>query len=321
VATVGFVGLGHMGGAMVARLLERGHEVLAYDHDAQALQAAAALGATAVEGPGAAAMGGIVCTSLPGPVEIEAVVCGPGGILEAPPAGLVHVELSTSSLAAVTRLAAREAAAGVRYLDAPVSGGAVAARAGSLAVMAAGDPEAVSAAGAVLDALAASVFDLGPTPGAGTVAKLVNNAIFLSAGLLAQEGVVLAQRAGLDVARLVEVLGASSSSMYTGMLRPTLARRFQDAFFTLDLAEKDLALALETARGLGTPMPVTSAAHQTYLRAVAAGLGQQVFFATLAAVESAAGVEVPEVAIPGAAGSGPAGSGAANRPPAGGTGT
>lgn len=326
-ATVGVVGLGHMGGAMAARLVEQGFQVLGYDRDPAAVARAEEQGVTAVGSPGEATAGGMVCTSLPGPAEIQEVVSGSGGILEAARPGLVHVECSTSSLASVTVLAAREDAAGVRYVDAPVSGGSVAARAGTLTVMAAGDPDAVSSAHGVLDALATSVLDLGPVPGAGTVAKLVNNAIFLSAGLLAQEGVVLAQRAGLDVGRLVEVLGASSAAMYTGMLRPTLARRFADAFFTLDLAEKDLALALETARGLDVPMPVTSSAHQTYLRAAAAGLGQQVFFATLVAVESAAGVEVPAVEVPavgitgavGPAGAAPEGATGSGRAEDGGT--
>jgi len=236
----------------------------------------------------------IVLTSLPGPAEVEAVAVGEGGILAGALAGDVHVDLSTSSWAMVRRLAALEAKAGVRLLDAPVSGGAAGAAQGTLTVMASGPREAFERAEPVLRSLGKHVFHLGET-GAGTLTKLANNAIFLCAGLVAQEVFVLAAKAGLEPARLLEVLKTGSAGMYLGLAELFLRRDFELPIFALALAEKDVALALDSARELETPMPVVAAAHQTYVQAKAQGHGGKVFFATLRALEAAAGAEVPKL--------------------------
>jgi 2-hydroxy-3-oxopropionate reductase len=115
----------------------------------------------------------------------------------------------------------------------------------------------------------------------------------LCSGIVYQEAVVLASRSGIDPNALDGVLAASSANLFLGLSGLTLSREWDDPFFTLALAEKDVALALESARSVAVPMPVISAAHQHYLRAVAHGLGDKLFLATLAAVEEAAGVEVP----------------------------
>ena len=125
--------------------------------------------------------------------------------------------------------------------------------------------------------------------------KLANNAIFLCAGLVAQEVFVLAAKAGLDPARLLEVLKTGSAGMYLGLAEVCLRRDFELPIFALSLAEKDVALALDSARELETPMPVVAAAHQTYLQAKAQGHGAEVFFATLRALEAAAGAQVPKL--------------------------
>jgi 3-hydroxyisobutyrate dehydrogenase-like beta-hydroxyacid dehydrogenase len=143
-----------------------------------------------------------------------------------------------------------------------------------------------------LEAIGEQIFYLGGENGAATLAKLINNAIFLCSGLLAQEGMVLAAKAGLDVGRLTEVLQASSAATYTALLPLTLQRDFDNAFFTLDLATKDVGLALESAAALDVPMPVTRAALGVYQDAKASGLGAKVFYATLRALEAAAKAEV-----------------------------
>jgi 3-hydroxyisobutyrate dehydrogenase len=293
---IGFVGTGTMGAPMAHRILAAGHALVVHDIRREAGADLVAAGALWADSPAAvAAEADIVCTSLPGPAEVEAALTGARGILAGMRAGALHVDLSTVSFAAARRFAALAAGAGTRHLDAPVSGGVFKARSGTLTVMASGAPDAFEAARPVLDAIGERVFYLGAEAGAGTLAKLVNNAIFLCSGLLAQEGVALAAKAGLDAARLLEVLQASSAAVYTAMLPLTLGREFDDAFFTLDLATKDVALALESAGALDVPMPVTAAAHETYVRARALGLGSKVFFATLRAIEEAAGVELPRV--------------------------
>jgi len=294
-ATIGFIGTGSMGGAMARRLQGAGHALCVCDLRPEATRALADVGAEVVATPREVAKRcRIVMTSLPGPPQIEAVVAGADGLLAEARAGDVHLDLSTSSWEMVQRIAAQEARAGVHYLDAPVSGGTIGAAQGTLTVMASGDADALARVEPLLRAFARHVFALG-APGTGTLVKLINNAIFLCAGLLAQEGFVLGARAGLDPRRLLEILKLSSGGMYAGLVETTLARDFERAFFSLALAEKDVSLALESARDLGVPMPVTRAAHDTYRRAVEQGLGAQVFFATLQAIERAAGVEVPKL--------------------------
>jgi len=290
---IGFVGTGTMGSPIARRLLAAGHAVTACDANPQALRVVLDAGAKQAATPReVASRCEVVFTSLPGPHEVEAVVGGPDGLLAGAARGAVHVDLSTSSYASVRRLHAEEAQAGVTLLDAPVSGGSFGAEQGTLTVMASGDREAFLRVEPLFEAFAKTVFHLGE-PGSGTLAKLVNNAIFLCAGLVLQEGFVLGCKAGLDPAQLLEVVKASSGAMYAGMADVTLKRDFDDAFFSLDLAEKDVSLALASARELGVPARLIEAAHTVYARAADRGLGSRVFFATLRSLEAEAGVELP----------------------------
>jgi 3-hydroxyisobutyrate dehydrogenase-like beta-hydroxyacid dehydrogenase len=289
--TVGVIGTGTMGSAMVRRLLQAGHGVVVHDAREESARPLVEAGAQWADSPaGVATRCRVVLTSVPGPVEAELVA---EEMTWGAQPGDVHLGHSTVSIESARRIAKVATAAGQFFVDAPVSGGAVCIERGTLSVLASGDPSAIAKAQPFMSAYAGRVLELGTEPGMGTLAKLVNNAIFLCSGLVHQEAVVLATKAGMDASILDEVLAASSASMYLGVAKPTLARAFDDAFFTVRLAEKDVALALETARSLAVPMPVTNAAHQHYLRAIASGLGGKAFFATLAAVEAGAGVEVP----------------------------
>lgn len=291
---VGVVGTGTMGSRMVVRLLDAGHPVAVHDVRRDAARALEERGATFVDSLDALAdRCRIVLSSLPGPSQVDDVHVDSAGLLAGARAGDVHVGLSTVSVDCARRAAKSAEARGVHYVDAPVSGGPMGVEAGTLSIMAAGDADAIARVAPVLQAFSSRIFDLGREAGAGTLAKLVNNAIFLCSGLVHQEAVVLAERAGMDPAVLDEVLAASSASIFLGLAGPTLSRNWDSQLFTLGLAEKDVALALESARSLAVPMPVVNAAHQHYLRGVAAGLADKVCFATLAVIEQAAGVTVP----------------------------
>ncbi len=294
--TLGFIGTGTIGNPMAKRLVDAGHVLVVHDVRRAAAENLIAAGARWAESPRAVAeQCRVVFTSLPGPREVDAVVRGEQGLLAGARAGDVHLDLSTSSLDAVRELAGFEARAGVALIDAPVSGGAHGAAQGTLTVMASGERAAFERIEPLLGAFAKRVFYLGAS-GSGTLAKLVNNQIFLCAGLLLQEGFVLAAKAGLDAKALLEVVRASSGATYAALADLTFGRSFDQAFFQLGLAEKDVSLALASARALGVPMPVTEAAHATYARALAAGLGRKSFLATLLAIEEAAGAEVPKLA-------------------------
>jgi 3-hydroxyisobutyrate dehydrogenase-like beta-hydroxyacid dehydrogenase len=292
---IGFIGTGTIGAPMAKRLLGAGHALVACDKNESALTGVLEAGAMRADSPReVASRCSVVFSSLPGPPEIAEVVEGEQGLLAGASPGCVHVDLSTSSFAAVRRLQEVEARAGVILVDAPVSGGRAAAEQGALTVMASGERAAFERVEPLLGAFGSNVFHLGES-GTGTLVKLVNNAIFLCAGLVAQEGFVLGAKAGLDPARLLEVLRKSSGGMYAGLAELTLRRGFDDVFFSLALAEKDVSLALESARQLDVPVHVIQAAHGIYARAAERGLGGKVFFATLQELEEEAGTQVPQL--------------------------
>jgi 3-hydroxyisobutyrate dehydrogenase-like beta-hydroxyacid dehydrogenase len=224
-------------------------------------------------------------------------VTGPDGILTAVPLPAHVVDLSTSSPEIVGRVHARCATAGVGFVDAPVSGGRMKAETGELSVLAGGDDGDVAAVRPLLDHLAAQVFHVGPC-GAGTVAKLVNNQLFLGASVLVQEAFVLAAAAGLEPAALAPILKANSAGTYAVLAPLLLGRAFDDVVFRLDIAAKDLALAVQTAADHAVDVPATAAALATYRAAIEAGLGARAFHATLRVIEDAAGIELPALTRP-----------------------
>jgi 3-hydroxyisobutyrate dehydrogenase-like beta-hydroxyacid dehydrogenase len=296
--SLGFVGLGAMGSPIARRLIKAGHPLVVFDVEQAEAGSWEGLGARfAASAADVAAGAGIVFLSLPGPREVEAVVLGPSGLMEGAQAGDVIVDLSTNAFATVTALALEAARSGVAFVDAPVSGGVAGAVKGTLAVMAGGEASAVERVTPLMSAFAANVFPLGAS-GMGSIAKLVNNQIFLTASAAVQEGFVLAAKAGLDSARMLEILKASSAAGYVGLAPLFLRRGFDNVTFKLALAAKDLDVALQSARALGVPMPASQGAATTYHDAIAKGLGEQVFFATLRVLEEDARTEVAQLAKP-----------------------
>jgi 3-hydroxyisobutyrate dehydrogenase-like beta-hydroxyacid dehydrogenase len=292
--TVGFIGLGTMGGPMAQQILAAGHDLIVWDVRAEAagplIDAGASSAATAAE---LAAASDVVFTSLPGPKELEGLVGQPDGLISHMRPGSVHVDLSTGSLPVARRVADVEAAADVAFVDAPVSGARSRAAQGTLTIMASGPKAAFDRAAPMLDAMGDPVFHLDERVGIGTMVKLVNNAIAINCTAAVQEGLVMAGAAGIDMGTLLSVLETSTSSMYLTLARPILSRRFDEAYFKLSLAEKDLRLAIESGAELGADISVASAVHDVYERAVEAGFGEQIFYATLKVLEQTAGVELP----------------------------
>lgn len=289
---VGFVGLGAMGKPIANHLIEAGHALVVTDISRADAAEWEALGARFVGcAAEVAAAARIVFLSLPGPAEVEAVVLGPGGLIEAARAGDIVVDLSTNAFSTVKRLAERLAAAGVAFVDAPVSGGVVGAVKGALAVMAGGDAATLERLEPLLATFSAKVFRPGPA-GMGTIAKLVNNQIFLAASAVVQEGFVMAAKAGLEANQLLEILKASSAASYVELAPLFLRRGFDKVTFRLGLAEKDLRLALQSAGELGAAMPASTGAAALYREALDRGLADRVFYATMLALEADAGVEV-----------------------------
>ena len=297
---LGFIGTGTIGAPMAAKLIEHGHPLLVFDIARDATAALAAQGA--VVAASVAAIAGVCTTvflSLPGPPQIEQVVLGVDGLLEQASALTTIVDLSTNSVALSRRLAGIAQAHGLRYVDAPVSGGKVAARNGTLAVMLGGDETTCSEIRPLLECFGKHIFYLGPA-GAGTLTKLVNNQIFLCASVLIQEGFVMAAKAGMDPSALLEVLAVSSAGSLLNRAPLLLSRKFEQDLFALSIAAKDVAIALDSARAVGASMPMTAAACAVYQEALDQGLGRQDFFATVKVLERQAGIELPALAKPAA---------------------
>jgi 3-hydroxyisobutyrate dehydrogenase-like beta-hydroxyacid dehydrogenase len=294
---VGFIGLGNIGFPMAKRVLDAGHEVIVHDVRAEAAQPLIDAGATWSGTPAELATEtSFVLLSLPGPPDVESVVGGDDGLFDARGGARVVVDLSTNSLELVRRLAARGLEYGIAYLDAPVSGAPTRAAEGTLSVMVGGDAQAFEQVEPVLCSFGSHIVHLGET-GMGTMAKLVNNQIYLCSSAILLEGFVLAAKAGLDMTSLLTVLRTSAAGPYLGMADRMLSRKFSETFFSLGLAEKDLSLLLEAARTLSTPMPVTDAAHQIYVQAMVAGYGAENFFATMKTTEQAAHTQIPYTEI------------------------
>ncbi len=268
---LGFVGLGAMGAPMVRRLLAAGHRVIAHDTDPTALSAAVSGGAEAR--PGAAAVAAeaeVVLVSLPTPAVVKAVALGPGGLAEGR-AMRVYVDLSTTGARVAKEVAEGLAPRGVAALDAPVSGGVAGAEAGTLSVMAAGDPAAFARVRPVLETIGSNTVFVGEAVGQGQTLKLVNNLLAATTWAAGCEALAMGAKAGLDPDLMLRVLNASSGRSFPTerfAAGPVLSRRF-DFGFRMELMVKDMRLALEEAEALGLVMPTCGAARVLYGLAVA----------------------------------------------------
>jgi 3-hydroxyisobutyrate dehydrogenase len=249
---IGLVGLGRMGGAMLARLREEGQAVAAHDRDTALC---ARLGGVATV---AACAAPVVVLSLPHEAAVAAVL---SELLTAMPEGGVVVDTSTIAPDAARRFAGECAAASVGYLDAPVSGGPAGAAAGTLAMMLGGEARVVEAARPVLARLATRISHVGG-PGAGQVAKLANNLLVATHLMAAAEALRMAAAAGVEPAALLPVLNAASgrsAATEVNWPRWILPGGF-DSGFAAGLMRKDVRLALDLAEAAGTPLSVCAAA-------------------------------------------------------------
>lgn len=246
----GFIGLGNMGGRMSRCIVRAGGGVLGYDLNAELVQQAGAVPAASVGD--VVTKCELVLLSLPDSNVVEAVVLGPGGVLEHVSPGQVVVDLSTSAPASTRKIHALLGEKGAEYLDAGISGGAAAADAGTLTLMVGGSPEALDRVRPVLGTFTANLYHVGPS-GAGHTVKLLNN--FLNAVSLAAtaEVMVAGKKAGLDLAVLLDVLNKSSGVNFATLNRfPKIINGdYLKGGLTNTLMMKDVVLYTELVSALG----------------------------------------------------------------------
>ncbi|SHG32515.1 3-hydroxyisobutyrate dehydrogenase [Kaistia soli DSM 19436] len=273
---VAVVGLGSMGLGMARSLIRAGFDVSGCDLSETARSALAGAGGRAAATPGLAAKGAAAAVIVVvNAAQTEAVLFGEDGVAAALAPGAVIVSSATMAPGEAKRFAALAEAAGLLYLDAPISGGATKAGSGELTVMASGAPDAFRAARPVLDAIAARVHELGPDVGIGSSFKIVNQ---LLAGVhiaAACEAMVFAKSLDLDLARVFEVItqSAGTSWMFENRV-PHILEGDYSPRSAVSIFTKDLGIVSDIGRGQNFPLPIASAALQLFLATAAAGMAR-----------------------------------------------
>lgn len=266
---IGLIGLGLMGRPMGMNLLNAGHQLTVWNRTSERAQELVKAGAVLSKTPReVAAASEFLLTIVSDPPALESVLWGHEGQNDGALAGLragsIYVDSSTISPSLVRRIAAACKERGVRFLDAPVTGGDWGAREGNLVFMIGGDAETLRDAEPVLGVLGKKWFHLGPN-GAGQTVKLAMNAILaLQVGAMA-EAIALVTKAGLKGDQLVEVMQASMArSGVLDVKSPLMLKGDYKPSFPLRLMHKDLGLALDLGNQLGVALPTTAAAREIY---------------------------------------------------------
>lgn len=260
---VGVIGLGIMGRPMARNLLRAGYSLVVHNRSRAAVDELVREGADAADSPRAVAEAvDIVLTILPDSPDVEAVTYGDRGILSGARPGLIHVDMSTISPAVTQRLGEAARARGVRLLDAPISGGDKGAIAGTLSIMVGGDEALFEECRPVFEALGKTIVHVGPL-GAGQIVKACNQIVVALAFEAISEALVLGARAGVDPAKIIEVLSGGLAATRVMELRGSgmIAHHFAPGF-RIKLHHKDLGIALESGKRYGVPLPVTALVDQ-----------------------------------------------------------
>lgn len=280
---IGWIGLGGMGRPMAANVAKAGFSLTVCDLRPEPVAELVALGAAAAERTeDVAAASDVVLVSLPNKAASKQVAAEVFGAPDHPD---IYVELSTLSPATMQHLAEDAEAAGITFLDSPVSGNVRARNEGTLSVMAGGDADAFARVKPVLDAFGGNVFHVGPV-GSGSIAKISNNLIGLTSMVTAMEGLLLGVRCGLDATQLRDVIMTASGAgpHVLGAAHQYRTRRYRESTTpqaALRLAVKDLELAVELANEVGLPVHTAEAALALWREAEEAGLGEAEIFALL----------------------------------------
>mgnify|MGYP000945125121 CR=1 FL=1 len=290
--TVGFIGLGQMGGPMTANLVRKGHAVVVYDIDRKKMDHYVAMGAQAGTGPAdLARRASRVISMVDTTAQAEEVITGPGGISDAAQSGDVVISMSTIDPVALQKMAAKLEPKGVDLIDSPVTGMEKGAIAGTLNAYVGGKAAALEKARPVLESMTSTITHIG-TVGQGTVMKLINNMLMQVNRILITEALVLGAKAGLDPKLMVDIIsnatGNSVAFQYTAP--KILARQFEG--IRMDITYKDVELQTNLARSLGVPMFIAPVALQVYQMGKAAGLGGKDAVSIVQLYEQWTGVKV-----------------------------
>ena len=292
-ANIGYVGLGTMGGQMANRFLEKGHSVTGYNRTKAKAQWLIDKGMKWADSPRAVAeVTDIVLSMVTNSEALLKIADGPNGIVEGLGPGKVWIDMSTASPAMSRALAARVREKGADMVDAPVSGSVITVQQGKLSVMVGGKPE-------TFDRVKPLLLDLGPKVthvgenGLALVMKIATNLSLPVQMLALTEGVLLAEKSGIKREVALEVLlnsvAASPMLQYRG---PFLTKMPEEAWFNVNMMQKDLLLAMELGRQVDVPLPTTTVANEFLTAARAMGLAERDFAIIYKVLENMSGANV-----------------------------
>lgn len=291
--TIGFIGLGIMGRPMAKRLLEAGYPLVVYDIVPAAMDEVVEAGAGAAESvKDVAEQGDVVISMLPDSPDVEAVAFGPDGVIENIRPGCTYVDMSTISPTVSERIAGLAKPKGIKVLDAPVSGGDVGAINGTLSIMVGGDQETFDDVLEIFEVVGKKIVLVGKDA-AGQVVKACNQ-ILVGLTLEAMaEALVLGAKAGVDPAKIVEVLGGGLARC--GVLENRGMRVVDRDFepgFRIRLHYKDLGIAMAAGKAYDVPLPVTALVHEMFKQLKLSGRGELDHSGIVTLIEDMADIEV-----------------------------
>jgi 3-hydroxyisobutyrate dehydrogenase len=265
---LGFIGLGNLGRHLAASLLNAGFPLTVNDLDEAAARPLIEAGAVWAGSPrDVAASSDSVFTCLPSPRAVADVVTGDSGVFEGLAAGGTWIDSSTNDRYELQRLAALAQDEGLHCLEAPVTGGVHLAASGQITVLVGGDEEIYAAHLPAFEAIGGRVFHIGPF-GSASVIKVITNMLAFIHLVAAGDALMLARRAGLDLAQSFEVIKASSGTSFVHETESqVILNGSYDIGFTMDLACKDLGFAHELGDELGVPLELAHLVEQTFGRA------------------------------------------------------
>ena len=290
---IGFIGLGIMGKPMVRNLLKDGHSITVFDVVATSIEEMVGDGAKAASSSREIAENNsLVITMVPDSADSEAAIMGPEGVLEGASSGSAVIDMSSIAPGSSQKIAAACEAAGVDFLDAPVSGGEPGAIAGTLAIMVGGKQEVFDAHLELLESMGGSIVLCGGY-GAGNTTKLANQIIVAANIEAVGEALTLAKKAGLDPNIVFEAIkgGLAGSTVLNAKAPMMIAGNFEPGF-RINLHRKDLNNALITAQEIGVGLPVTSLIQQMIVSLVNDGKGNADHSAIANFIESMADVRI-----------------------------
>jgi 3-hydroxyisobutyrate dehydrogenase-like beta-hydroxyacid dehydrogenase len=292
VAKVGFVGLGVMGGGIARRLLDTGHDLAGWNRTQEKATSLVEAGLVWCDSPREVAeRSDVVFSMVTNVAALEAITDGPDGILAGLSPGKVYVDMSTVSPAASRALAERVRATGAEMLDAPVSGSVATLEQGKLSVMVGGDAATFERVESILRDVGPTVTRVGDN-GQAVLVKIAHNLQLAVQMLAFSEGVLLAEKGG--VAREVAVDVFTSSAIASPMVKyrgPFVLEQPDEAWFDVNMMQKDMLYALEAGRDLDVPLPTTAVTNEYLTAARALGLEQLDFAALFDVLAQLAGVE------------------------------